>query len=68
MVQVGLPSQAAQATGAARAAAFAAQLTAQHQAAMGNSGPHYEAELEINDFPQHSRWKVICYLQQVNLF
>eukprot|EP00983_Pelagomonas_calceolata_P008075 262354-Pelagomonas_calceolata.AAC.3 len=22
---------------------------------------HYEAELEINDFPQHSRWKVGCY-------
>lgn len=23
---------------------------------------HYEAELEINDFPQHSRWKVrLCF-------
>lgn len=22
------------------------------------AGPHFEAELEINDFPQHARWKV----------
>lgn len=21
-------------------------------------GMHYEAEIEINDFPQHARWKV----------
>mmetsp|Transcript_21980 Transcript_21980/g.61010 ORF Transcript_21980/g.61010 Transcript_21980/m.61010 type:complete len:663 (-) Transcript_21980:249-2237(-) len=56
--QVGMPSGVAQASGAARAAAFAAQLSAQHAAMSGNSGPHYEAELEINDFPQHARWKV----------
>lgn len=23
-----------------------------------DGGRHYEAELEINDFPQHARWKV----------
>jgi hypothetical protein len=22
------------------------------------TGQHYEAEIEINDFPQHARWKV----------
>lgn len=22
------------------------------------AGPHFEAELEINEFPQHARWKV----------
>ena len=28
---------------------------------------HFEAELEINDFPQHARWKVICiYTQTVS--
>jgi len=51
--QVGLPATLPNqhAANAARAAAFAAQL--------GESdGPHYEAELEINDFPQHARWKV----------
>lgn len=35
--------------------------------------PHFESELEINDFPQHARWKVVstpifcfthCTLQQ----
>jgi hypothetical protein len=29
---------------------------------------HYEAELEINDFPQHSRWKVSVSLQDVHVF
>ena len=24
------------------------------------ASPHYEADLEINDFPQHARWKVRC--------
>jgi hypothetical protein len=24
--------------------------------------PHFETELEINDFPQHARWKVITHL------
>jgi len=56
--QVGMPSQTAQASQAARAAAFAAQLSAQHGHPGGGGGKHYEAELEINDFPQHSRWKV----------
>ena len=22
--------------------------------------PHFEADLEINDFPQHARWKARC--------
>ena len=52
-------------SGAARAAAFAAALNARHAAggaaarnpALGNV-PHFESELEINDFPQHARWKV----------
>ena len=39
---------------AQRAASMAAALSG------GASAPkaHYEAELEINDFPQHARWKV----------
>jgi ATP-dependent RNA helicase DDX46/PRP5 len=52
-------------TGAARAAAFAAALNAQHAAGAGaaKSGivageKHFESELEINDFPQQARWKV----------
>ena len=24
----------------------------------GEMGAHFEAEMEINDFPQHARWKV----------
>lgn len=32
------------------------------------SGPHFEAELEINDFPQHARWKVRCCLSQSAFF
>ena len=46
----GLSMQAA----AQRAASMAAALSG------GASAPkaHYEAELEINDFPQHARWKV----------
>lgn len=56
-------------TPAQRAAAFAAQLTAsrglppaggQPGGAPGGPGgeDHYSAEIEINDFPQHARWKV----------
>ncbi|XP_076957471.1 DEAD-box ATP-dependent RNA helicase 42-like isoform X2 [Bidens hawaiensis] len=47
--------------GAARAAALAAAMNLQHNLAriQADSLPeHYEAELEINDFPQNARWKV----------
>ncbi|KAK4775884.1 hypothetical protein SAY87_023845 [Trapa incisa] len=46
--------------GAARAAAIAAAINLQHNLAkIQNALPeHYEAELEINDFPQNARWKV----------
>jgi hypothetical protein len=27
--------------------------------------PHFEAELEINDFPQHARWKVRSFFCSV---
>ena len=27
---------------------------------LDTASPHYEADLEINDFPQHARWKVRC--------
>jgi len=59
--------QAGATTGAARAAAFAAALNAQHAAggrAMAamernkDKPAHFESELEVNDFPQHARWKV----------
>lgn len=46
---------------AAKAAAFAAVLNLQHNLSkiQADAMPeHYEAELEINDFPQHARWKV----------
>lgn len=42
--------------GAAKAAAFAAALNLQHGGTPDES--HFETELEINDFPQHARWKV----------
>ncbi|XP_075087403.1 DEAD-box ATP-dependent RNA helicase 45-like [Nicotiana tabacum] len=45
----------------ARAAALAAALNLQHNLAkiQADAMPeHYEAELEINDFPQNARWKV----------
>ena len=61
----------ANATPAQRAAAFAASLNAARMGGapmmgmpadmggMGMSGPdHFEVEIEINDFPQHARWKV----------
>ena len=63
----------ANATPAQRAAAFAASLNAARMGGapmmgvpadmmggmMGTSGPdHFEVEIEINDFPQHARWKV----------
>ncbi|KAJ4966268.1 hypothetical protein NE237_018117 [Protea cynaroides] len=47
--------------GAARAAAIAAAMNLQHNLAkiQADALPeHYEAELEINDFPQNARWKV----------
>lgn len=47
----GLSMQAA----AQRAATLAAALSGNPA---GVVKPHYEAELEINDFPQHARWKV----------
>ncbi|KAJ6399799.1 hypothetical protein OIU77_020368 [Salix suchowensis] len=46
---------------AARAAAIAAAMNLQHNLAriQADAMPeHYEAELEINDFPQNARWKV----------
>lgn len=52
----GLPTD-----GAARAAAIAAAINLQHNLAkiQADAMPeHYEAELEINDFPQNARWKV----------
>ncbi|KAI3472730.1 hypothetical protein Pfo_029373 [Paulownia fortunei] len=45
----------------ARAAALAAAMNLQHNLAkiQADALPeHYEAELEINDFPQNARWKV----------
>ncbi|KAM7258548.1 hypothetical protein ACFE04_014289 [Oxalis oulophora] len=47
--------------GAARAAALAAAINLKHNLAkiQADAMPeHYEAELEINDFPQNARWKV----------
>ncbi|KAK6916851.1 Helicase, C-terminal [Dillenia turbinata] len=47
--------------GAARVAALAAAMNLQHNLAkiQADAMPeHYEAELEINDFPQNARWKV----------
>lgn len=29
--------------------------------------PHFESELEINDFPQHARWKVGCFSHYLSL-
>ncbi|KAK2415362.1 P-loop containing nucleoside triphosphate hydrolase superfamily protein [Trifolium repens] len=55
----GLP--AATNDGAARAALAAINLQLQHNLAKIQSEAlpeHYEAELEINDFPQNARWKV----------
>lgn len=56
----GLPA-ANEAAGAARAAAIAAAFNLQQNLAkiQADALPeHYEAELEINDFPQNARWKV----------
>ncbi|KAJ7298326.1 hypothetical protein O6H91_Y003800 [Diphasiastrum complanatum] len=62
---LGLPGLAGPASnmnnGAARAAALAAAMNLQHSLAkiQAEAIPeHYEAEFEINDFPQHARWKV----------
>ena len=61
--------------GAAKAAAFAAALNAQHKMSTGGKTTstgqnHFESELEINDFPQYARWKVTHkdQLQQINDF
>lgn len=48
---------------AASMAAAAQKLAASMSGVTGAKAPeptraHYEAELEINDFPQHARWKV----------
>ena len=58
----GLSMQAA----AQRAASLAAALSGNPA---GAAKPHYEAELEINDFPQHARWKVdfFCSLSPPDL-
>ncbi|KAG6540139.1 hypothetical protein Mapa_018524 [Marchantia paleacea] len=64
LLGMGLPpgaSPGSMTDGAARASAFAAALNLQHNLAkiQAEAIPeHYEAELEINDFPQHARWKV----------
>eukprot|EP00897_Mesotaenium_endlicherianum_P008045 jgi/Mesen1/7269/ME000373S06328 len=56
------PTSTPAATSAAsKAAAFAAALNLQHNLSKLQQEvvpEHYEAELEINDFPQHARWKV----------
>ncbi|KAG2698015.1 hypothetical protein I3760_07G131200 [Carya illinoinensis] len=57
----GLPAIANDTAGAARAAAIAAALNLQQNLAKIQAdamSEHYEAELEINDFPQNARWKV----------
>ncbi|EPS62515.1 hypothetical protein M569_12274, partial [Genlisea aurea] len=57
----GLPAGGTDAAAAARATALAAALNLQHNLAkiQADALPeHYEAELEINDFPQNARWKV----------
>ena len=57
----GLPATTNEAAGAARAAAIAAAFNLQQNLAkiQADALPeHYEAELEINDFPQNARWKV----------
>ncbi|KAK8939342.1 DEAD-box ATP-dependent RNA helicase 42 [Platanthera guangdongensis] len=56
-----LPSSSLSADAAARAAALAAAMNLQHNLAkiQADAMPeHYEAELEINEFPQNARWKV----------
>ncbi|KAM0949209.1 putative RNA helicase [Dioscorea sansibarensis] len=52
----GVPNEAA-----ARATALAAAINLQHNLARIHADAmpeHYEAELEINDFPQNARWKI----------
>jgi ATP-dependent RNA helicase DDX46/PRP5 len=42
-----------------KAAAFAAQMNAKAQLAKEAAAEeHFQTQLEINDFPQHARWKV----------
>uniref|UniRef100_A0A7N0TTU3 RNA helicase n=2 Tax=Kalanchoe fedtschenkoi TaxID=63787 RepID=A0A7N0TTU3_KALFE len=56
-----LPIATNDGSAAARAAALAAAMNLQHNLAkiQADALPeHYEAELEINDFPQNARWKV----------
>lgn len=55
------PSAPATGPDSAAAAAQRAALLAANPQAKGifdPTLPHYEADLEINDFPQHARWKV----------
>ncbi|XP_057475276.1 DEAD-box ATP-dependent RNA helicase 42-like [Actinidia eriantha] len=57
----GAPLSITAGDGAARAAALAAAMNLQHNLAkiQADAMPeHYEAELEINEFPQNARWKV----------
>ncbi|GMH39795.1 hypothetical protein BSKO_07693 [Bryopsis sp. KO-2023] len=63
--KVGIPAMPPPAVGASggnaaqRAAALAYQFSAQHGSQpMPEEVVHYEAELEINDFAQHARWKI----------
>ncbi|KAL0924043.1 hypothetical protein M5K25_004847 [Dendrobium thyrsiflorum] len=56
-----LPGASLPGDAAARAAALAAAMNLQHNLAkiQADAMPeHYEAELEINEFPQNARWKV----------
>lgn len=54
MLQHGMPAPAPIAT----SAAARAQQLASQWGGEGDKTSHFEAELEINDFPQHARWKV----------
>ena len=67
-----IPTAGAVAAGVASAQQIAARLMQQatpgaapaSSAAAGGldvAQPHYEADLEINDFPQHARWKARFY-------
>lgn len=58
-VQVGMPvTQPAPAFGGSAADVAARLMNNAGVAPEPDMGPHFEAELEINDFPQHARWKV----------
>ncbi|CAN0914383.1 DEAD-box ATP-dependent RNA helicase 42 [Linum grandiflorum] len=58
---LGITTPSADGTARAQAQALAAAMNLQHNLAklQADALPeHYEAELEINDFPQNARWKV----------